>query len=118
MLSGGVDSTGVLHKILSRQDYADHKLFVHHIHIVNRENRARAERSAVENIIKYYQAHQDKYREFEFFTSIFNVTGFEKIRSTRFPYDMDVCAFYAANICAMRKNIEYVAMGRTQTDYK
>ena len=114
MFSGGVDSTGVLHRVLTHQDYADYKIYVHHIHIVNRENRAKAENISVNKIIGYYKNNCS--REFDFFYSTFNLSGIQSVRTKRFPFDMDVCAFMAANICAARPEIVNVAMGRTKTD--
>ena len=114
MFSGGIDSTGVLHQLLTNDLFEDFRLIIHHIHIVNRENRARAEAIAVKNILQYYQ--QNFPGSFAYTESIFNTTGFAPLESKRFPFDMDVCAFYAGNICAARHDIAYVAMGRTKTD--
>lgn len=114
MFSGGVDSTGVLHRVLTHKDYADYKVYVHHIHIINRENRAKAENISVNKTISYYKKNGSK--EFNFFSSTFNLSGLKSVRTKRFPFDMDVCAFYAANICASIPEIELVAMGRTLTD--
>ncbi len=114
MFSGGIDSTGVLHKLMTDSEYLEHPLIVQHIHIFNRENRALAEASAVKKILKYYKEHSD--REFLVTESIFNTTGFAPLQANRFPFDMDVCAFMGANICAARKDIGRVAMGRTKTD--
>jgi 7-cyano-7-deazaguanine synthase in queuosine biosynthesis len=117
MYSGGIDSTGVLHQLLTDEMYKNIKLIVHHIHIVNRENRARAEAQAVSSILKYYKDNKDNlFSSFLYTESIFNTTGFAPLGSNRFPFDMDVCAFYAGNICAAREDINYVAMGRTKTD--
>jgi len=114
MYSGGIDSTGVLHLLMTDKKYVDHPLIVHHIHIWNRENRAKAEAVAVGSVLSYYQKHTD--REFTVTESVFNTTGFAPFQSNRFPFDMDVCAFFSGNICAARKDIGIVAMGRTKTD--
>jgi 7-cyano-7-deazaguanine synthase in queuosine biosynthesis len=42
LFSGGIDSTGVLHRLMTDPQYVQHPLIVHHIHIFNRENRAKA----------------------------------------------------------------------------
>lgn len=114
MFSGGIDSTGVLHQLFTNPRFSKHQIIIHHIHIVNRENRARAESVAVKKILEYYQAHS--IRKFLYTESTFNTTGFAPLKSSRFPFDMDVCAFMAGNICAARKDISFVAMGRTKTD--
>lgn len=43
MFSGGLDSTYVLHKILTDQEYAEYDVHVHHMRLVNSEKRAAAE---------------------------------------------------------------------------
>lgn len=113
MFSGGIDSTGVLHKLMTDPVYENYSLIVHHIHIVNRENRAVAEGAAVKVILDYYK---DQGRAFTISASTFNSSGFAPLKANRFPFDMDVCAFFSANICASRKDIVSVAMGRTKTD--
>ena len=115
MFSGGIDSTGVLHQLFTNEKYVSRPLVVHHILLQNRENRARAEMASVEKIIGYYQKHHGS-REFTYTQSMFNTTGFAPLKASRFPYDMDVCAFIAGNICVARKDIRQVAMGRTKTD--
>ncbi|MEQ6168533.1 MULTISPECIES: 7-cyano-7-deazaguanine synthase [unclassified Ekhidna] len=114
MFSGGIDSTGALHHLLTEEKFAERKLFVHHIHIHNRENRARAEAAAVKHILQYYKKSVS--RNFVFTESTFNSTGFGPLKATRFPYDADVIAFYAANIATARKDIGQVVVGRTKTD--
>ncbi|MEO1254229.1 MAG: hypothetical protein AAFY41_04970 [Bacteroidota bacterium] len=114
MYSGGIDSTGVLHELMTNDKYTEHPLIIHHIHIFNRENRATAEAHAVKQILKYYQENTS--RKFLVTESTFNTMGFAPLKSVRFPFDMDVCAFFAGNISAARKDIGMVAMGRTKTD--
>ena len=114
MFSGGIDSTGVLHRLMTNEKYISHPLIIHHIHIQNRENRANAEAIAVSSILNYYKKNTD--RQFLYSESVFNTTGFASLKSKRFPFDMDVCAFIAGNICAARKDVGFVAMGRTKTD--
>jgi 7-cyano-7-deazaguanine synthase in queuosine biosynthesis len=114
MFSGGIDSTGVLHQLFTNERYADYNLIVHHIHIINRENRALAEANAVKNILTYYQKNIS--RDITYTESTFNTVGFAPLKARRFPYDMDVCAFFSGNICSAREDITFVAMGRTKTD--
>lgn len=114
MFSGGIDSTGVLHQLMTNEEFVQNPLIVHHINILNRENRANAEAKAVGKILSYYKSNLNK--EFLYTESTFNTNGFAPLRANRFPFDMDVCAFISGNICAARKDIGYVAMGRTSTD--
>ena len=115
MFSGGIDSSGVLHRLITADDYRDRDLIVQHIVLQNRENRAQAELKSVAQIIAYYQKHYPE-RSFTYTESVFNTTGFAPLRSQRFPFDMDVCAFMAGNIAVARKDVRQVAMGRTKTD--
>ncbi len=115
MFSGGIDSTGVLHQLFTNSEFADSPIIIHHVILQNRENRAAAELQAVEKIVKYY-AQTFPSREFLYTDCVFNTMGFAPLNSTRFPFDMDVCAFIAGNICVARKDIKQVAMGRTSTD--
>jgi hypothetical protein len=94
--------------------YVPHPLIVHHIHIFNRENRARAEAIASQQILDYYRQQSD--RPFLVTESIFNTMGFAPLQSPRFPFDMDACSFFAAQICSARPDIRLVAIGLTQTD--
>ena len=115
MFSGGIDSAGVLHKLFTEKAYLDRDLIVHHIILQNRENRAAAEIGAVKKILTYYKTnHAD--RAYTYTQSLFNTEGFAPLRGNRFPFDMDVCAFTAANIAVIRKDVRYIAMGRTKTD--
>ena len=114
MFSGGIDSTGVLHQLLTNEQFEDHPIIIHHIQIHNRENRAKAEARAVKAILSYYKTNVIK--KFMVTESVFDSTGFAGLKAERFPYDMDVCAFYGANLTVARKEIRYVAWGRTKTD--
>ena len=102
----------MLHELVTNDKYAEYDLIVHHIYIVNRENRHQAEAKAVKSIVPYYK----KIKDFLYTESVFNTSGFAPLKSIRFPFDMDVCAFLAANICAARPEVAHVAMGRTKTD--
>lgn len=115
MFSGGLDSTGVLHKLMTEKPFTDLNLIVHHVILQNRENRALAEMGAVEKILGYYQQNMPD-RNYTYTQSVFNTEGFAPLRGNRFPFDMDVCAFTASNIAVIRKDIRYIAMGRTKTD--
>lgn len=115
MFSGGIDSTGVLHQLFTDPEFQSRPLIMHHIFLQNRENRAKAELASATKIADHYRT-QFPDREFTYTDSIFNTTGFAPLQASRFPFDMDVCAFVAGNICVARKDIRQVAMGRTKTD--
>lgn len=52
MLSGGVDSTGALYRLLKE---TDNYIIAHHIDFVNRENRAGVERVVCDRVVKWLQ---------------------------------------------------------------
>ena len=74
MFSGGIDSCGVLHRLISDRDYQNRELIVQHIVLQNRENRAMAELASVNKIIDYYQQEFPN-RPFTYTESVFNTTG-------------------------------------------
>jgi 7-cyano-7-deazaguanine synthase in queuosine biosynthesis len=104
MFSGGLDSTGVLWKYAN-----DHEDFhVHHLHLVNKENRASAENSAVRSIVDYF----GKMRNFGFSESYHEYPCYEG----NFLWDSDIFSFMAGAICRSMKTIESVAIGMTASD--
>ncbi|WP_420580393.1 hypothetical protein [Reichenbachiella sp.] len=114
MFSGGLDSTAVLHKLITEEEYREYELIIHHIHMINREQRARAEMMAVKNILNYYV---ENYKvPFVYTQCVFNTNGFDSLQTSRFPYDVDVCSFVAGNVCTSHGNIKIVTRGRTKTD--
>ena len=110
MYSGGLDSVGMLNRLLSDERYSGYQIHVHHMHLVNRENRARAEHFAVSATLEEFK----KVHEKSFL--ITQSTHDYRFMHKRFIWDMDFCAFMAANIAIADNNIVHVAMGRTKTD--
>lgn len=110
MYSGGLDSAGVLYRLLTDDAYADFEVHVHHMHVVNRENRAPAEGAAVAQTLKLMSG--EGYRPYRFTQSLHRYDFMRK----DMVWDMDLCAFVAGNICAADTTIKHVAMGRTRTD--
>jgi 7-cyano-7-deazaguanine synthase in queuosine biosynthesis len=110
MYSGGLDSAGVLHLLLTRDEYKDYAVHVHHMHLVNPENRAPAERTATLSALDYLR--QNGARSFGYSESLHRYPAFD----SSFIWDADICAFMAGNICNASPNIRYVALGRTRTD--
>jgi 7-cyano-7-deazaguanine synthase in queuosine biosynthesis len=110
MFSGGLDSTGVLYKLLTEKDYEKFDIHVHHVNLKNRENRYRAENIAIGNIKKYFKTNN--FREFEYSETTFEFPSF----NNRYFYDVDIYNFIAGNLCRQMPYIEYVAIGRIITD--
>lgn len=109
MYSGGLDSAGVLHRLLADDEFTDFSVHVHHMHVVNRENRAPAEAEAVKKTLSLFGG--DGYRPFQYTQSLHRYDFFRRDH----VWDMDLCAFVAGNICSADTNIVHVAMGRART---
>lgn len=105
MFSGGLDSTGALWKLL--QD-TNNKIHLHHLRLVNKENRTKAEDIAVKNIVDYVNQirpvnYSQSYHEYPSYNNAF-------------IWDSDLYNFIAGTICISLPNIKIVAIGRTKSD--
>lgn len=116
MFSGGIDSTAMLHSLLNNPNYERFNVYVHHIRMINREQRSDAELHAVRNIIQYYR-DDINVRPFDYKESVFDTSTMDRKWSNRFPYDMDVVAFVAAQVCLAKPQIKYAAMGVMRDDF-
>jgi len=101
---------GALWKLLTSEEYQDYQIHVHHMHLLNKEERGAAEATAVETLIPLFQELTGK-----------SVRFTENLIESRylqrsFIFDMDQAAFIAANTVRGYKDITKVAMGRTKTD--
>jgi 7-cyano-7-deazaguanine synthase in queuosine biosynthesis len=105
MFSGGLDSTGALWKLL--QDESN-RIHLHHLRLVNKENRTQAEDIAVQNIIEYI----NQIRSVNYSQSYHEYPSY----NNAFIWDSDLYNFIAGTICMSLKNIKSVAIGRTKSD--
>ncbi|BCS87853.1 hypothetical protein PSDVSF_10950 [Pseudodesulfovibrio sediminis] len=112
MYSGGVDSVGVLYRLLTDDAYAAFAIRVHHMQLINREKRAAAEKQAVNQTLKLFAGK--KFRPFTFTHCLHDYSFMKR----DMIWDMDIANFMAANICAGDRDIVHVARGRTRTDLK
>lgn len=106
MFSGGLDSTGVLWRYINGTE----SIHVHHLYLVNRENRARAEDRAVAEIV----AHMKKVRDFGFSESYHEYPSYYG----RFMWDSDIFSFMAGSICLSMRSVKEVAVGMTLSDMR
>ena len=105
MFSGGLDSTAMLVKLLAG---SAEELRVHHIHMVNREGRDRAERRAVDSIVAYCRAH---YRAFRYSESALDFSALEAI-----PIDYLSIAFVACQVAIDTPGCNRIAIGALAAD--
>lgn len=116
MFSGGLDSTAMLHGLLTNPKYEHFNVYVHHINFINRENRHLAELEAARNIVQYYHDRKD-IRAFDYKESTFDTSTMDRNWSSAFPYDMDVTCFMAAQVCRAKPQIKYVGIAVPKDDF-
>lgn len=104
MFSGGLDSTGVFYKLIKEKV----KLHVHHMNLINKENRCEAERIAVKNICDYMKNIGD----FDYSESTHELPTI----NNNFAYDSDLYNLVAGSICSSDHSIKFVALGLTKSD--
>ena len=110
MYSGGLDSLGMIYKLLTDLEYKDYTVHIHHIHNRNIENRDRAEGVVVPMVLKELEQ-----LGFNFFYSESQIAS--QPYNGRFMYDTDSINFFAGYICSVNPNIVKVAMGMQANDY-
>ena len=109
MYSGGLDSLGMIYKLLTDPEYKDYALHIHHVHNRNVENRDRAEGIVVPMVLKELKrlGFTFDYSESEIGSQPYGLN---------FLYDSDTMNFFAGYICSANPNIVKVAMGMQAND--
>jgi 7-cyano-7-deazaguanine synthase in queuosine biosynthesis len=110
MYSGGLDSLGMIYKLLTEPEYKDHTLHIHHIHHHNVEHRDRAEAVVVDRVLKELErmGYSFIFSESEIGSQPYN---------GQFMYDTDSINFFAGYICSVNPRIVRVAMGMQANDH-
>ena len=109
MYSGGLDSLGMIYKLLTDPEYKDYVLHIHHVHNRNVEHRDRAEAIVVERVLKELEqlGFSFVYSESEIASQPYN---------GKFMYDTDSINLFAGYICSVNPRIKKVAMGMQAND--
>jgi len=109
MYSGGLDSLGMVYMLLTKEEYKDYFIHIHHVRNKNVENRWRAEHQAVSLAIKELEnlGFDFLYSESEIRTQPYG---------RKFLYDTDTMNFFAGYICSVNPDIKKVAMGMQAND--
>ena len=109
MYSGGLDSLGMVYKLLTEDAYKNYSIHIHHIHNRNIENRDRAEGIVVPLVVKELERLGFKfdYSESQIASQPYN---------GKFMYDSDTINFFAGYICSVNPSIVKVAMGMQAND--
>ena len=110
MYSGGLDSLGMIYKLLTDPEYKDYGVHIHHIHNKNVERRDRAEAVVVDLVLKELKqlGFNFVYSESEIASQPYN---------GKFMFDSDTINFFAGYICSVNPNIVNVAMGMQANDH-
>ena len=110
MYSGGLDSLGMVYMLLTKDEYKDYDIHVHHVHNKNVENRWRAESVTVEMATKELKrlGYNFAYSESEIGTQPFG---------RNFLYDTDSMNFFAGYVASVNPDIKKVAMGMQANDH-
>ena len=110
MYSGGLDSLGMIYKLLTDPEYKDYGLHIHHVHNRNVEHRDQAEAVVVEKVLVELErlGYSFVYSESEIGTQPYG---------RKFMYDTDSINFFAGYICSANPNIVKIAMGMQANDY-
>ena len=110
MYSGGLDSLGMVYKLLTDPEYKDYVLHIHHVHNRNVEHRNQAEAVVVERVLKELEklGFSFVYSESEIASQPYN---------GKFMYDTDSINFFAGYICSVNPRIKKIAMGMQANDH-
>ena len=109
MYSGGLDSLGMVYKLLTETEYADYGIHIHHVHNKNIENRHRAEAIAVDLATR--ELKRLGY-EFVYSESEIGTPAFDK----HFMFDTDSMNFFAGYVASVNPDIKKVAIGMQAHD--
>ena len=109
MFSGGLDSCGLLHLLLTDKQYQNYDIHVHHIKIINITRRAKAETVATDDILDYCKQH---YRPFSVTRSMYQGTELGRA----FLNDNNIVTHIAACIVNVDDSYEYVTTGITKSE--
>lgn len=109
MYSGGLDSLGMVYKLLTDPEYKDYAVHIHHVHNRNVENRHRAEAVVVNRVLTELErmGYSFFYSESEIASQPYN---------GQFMFDSDSINFFAGYVCSVNPNIVKVAMGMNAND--
>lgn len=110
MYSGGLDSLGMLYRLLTDREFSSFGLHVHHVHHKNIENRAAAEALTVNLALGRLSSlgFSFEYSESEIGAPVFGLN---------FMFDIDSINFMAGYISSVNPKIVNIAMGMNANDF-
>ena len=111
MFSGGLDSLGVLYKLVTELQYNQFDVHVHHIHIINSEMRYVAEEIACQAILKELDT-MPNLKKITYSECSFEIPSFKTLPLL----DADVYNFVAGNLTKRIPFLVRTAISRTKDD--
>jgi hypothetical protein len=108
IFSGGVDSVGVLYKLLTREEYSHLDVLAHHVILITKEKRHIAEKMACDNIVRWLREQGYK---FEYSETLVDFSLFKG----KVPWDLEILWPIAGIISQVDTTIKYAESGRTKT---
>jgi 7-cyano-7-deazaguanine synthase in queuosine biosynthesis len=109
MYSGGLDSLGMIYRLLTDPEYSGYSVHIHHVHNKNIENRYLAESI----IVKQATAELERLG-FEFMYSESEISS--PLYNQQFLYDTDTMNFFAGYIASVNPTIVKAAFGMNAMD--
>ena len=109
MYSGGLDSLGMIYRLLTNDEYKDYGLHIHHVHNKNVENRYLAEAIIVKQALAELERLGFK---FSYSESEISIPSYNQ----QFLYDTDSVNFFAGYIASVNPGIVKAAFGMNATD--
>jgi len=107
MYSGGLDSAGMLYQLLTEEQYANFSIHVHHVSLLNFQNREKAEMVATQKTTEIMQRIKP-------FKVTYGVVDYMFL--SKMLLDTDTCAFVAGQISLTDRSIKHIAVGRQKDD--
>ena len=109
MLSGGLDSLGMVYHLLTAPEYAEYFIHIHHIHIKNAENRTDAEAASVKSILRELSIMglDFGYSESGITSPMYGTSA----GTAAFMYDIQIVSYFAGFICSVNPEVVHVAIG-------
>ena len=111
MVSGGLDSLGMLYTLMTNPLYVGFAVHAHHVNLVNQEHRYEAEAMAVQGALRWFAEHMPSQR----LTSSQSTMEIPSVNQG-FPWDVDAINFVAGNMMMCSANLIFAALGKTKTD--
>ena len=114
MYSGGLDSLGMIYRLLTDEKYKEYFIHIHHIHISNVENRDRIEAKVSEQALRELSRMGLAYGYSQ--SKITSPVYVNNAGSATFLFDTDTVSFFAGFACSVDPAIVHVAIGMNSAD--